>query len=144
MHELRPARLFLKHKIEYGNAVNGFEFKVPVAGFGLLADGKGGVKNGPVFEEILLCLLHLDNDFLAVLAFAINVEHRPAVGLAGTEVIGAFVGQFAHTVLFGQQFVQKVHGQILVDFLSEDFLEAKIRERIDVPGHGKGVCLRRR
>lgn len=57
------------------------ETEVPVASLGsLFAYGKCGVEQGTVLEIPLIGILHLDDELLATLILAINIEDGLALG----------------------------------------------------------------
>ncbi len=58
------------------------QFEIPVRTLGrLLLDGKGGIIERPVFEMLLIGVLHFHDELLTLLVLAIDVENSLAVGI---------------------------------------------------------------
>ncbi len=66
---------FGKIEVQKAYRVDGIQMEVPVtASTSLLADGKSGIIDGAILEELLVDVLHLHNEFLALFVFAIYIE----------------------------------------------------------------------
>ena len=100
-------------EVEDADDVHALQLVVPVAAAGLFADGKCGVIQAAVLEELLLAALHLHQELFAELVLAVHVEHGAAVGLARAQVLGVQVRQF-------------------LDLLPEQLLEAEVGVGVDV------------
>ena len=53
----------------------------------MILNRKGGIEYAPVFEELLLGLLHLNDKRLTLLVLAIDIEDSTAVTIAITHVL---------------------------------------------------------
>ena len=61
--------------------------------------GESGVEDAPVLEELLFGLLHLDDECLALLVLAINVEDGAAVSKAVAQVLAVEVSEVVDDLL---------------------------------------------
>jgi hypothetical protein len=123
----------IKHKVQHPDGIHRSQLIVPPLAFnGLLLDGKGGIVDTAVFEEILLGFLDFDNEAIALFGAAVNVEYGFAVDRGAAEVFGILKGQVVDAMLFGQQGVEKVEQQVFVGLRAKDTLETKVSEQADV------------
>ena len=123
---------FRKDEIHDADEIHGSQFEIPIAAWSLLPNRKSRVVDAAVFEEILLGLLHFDEELFARRAGAIQIKDRLAVEFGDTEEFAFRVSQILNLVMWRQQLIQEINQQILVRFFAEDFLEAKISKRVDV------------
>ena len=70
---------FIKGKVQDANHIDSLQLVVPRAALSLFTNGEGGIIYASVLEELLLAALHLHQELLSLLVFAIHVEHRTAV-----------------------------------------------------------------
>ena len=72
---------------------------------------------------------------LAILILAIDVVNATAVVGRRTQLLLVEEGDVDDSFLALQQVVQEINKEVLVDLLSEDALEAHVREWIDKSSH---------
>ena len=128
-----PLPFLVETKIQDADGVHPLQLIVPLATRSLFPDGKGRIINAAVLEELLFALLHLHQENLALVVFAIHVEHGTAVILLCTEVFRIQIIDIQYDLTPLQQGVQETDEQILVHFCPEKLLKCKIRVEIDIP-----------
>ncbi len=122
-----------KIEIQQTNSVNGVQVEIPVAAaLSLLADGKGGIVNRAVLEELLVDVLHLHDKLLAAVVLAVNVEDGTARVQTVAELLGVQVSNVAHVLLAVEYGVQKTHKEFFVELRTEQTFETEISMRIDI------------
>ena len=99
---------------------------------GLLTDGKGGIEQRAVFEELLVHVLHLHDEFLALVVLAVHIEDGTSCVIALAELLGVEVRYVPDVLLAVEHGVQKTYEQLLVELRAEQPLEAKVGMWIDV------------
>ena len=124
--------LLVEGEVEDADDIHGLEAVVPVSPLALFLDGKGGVVEASVLEELLFPALHLNQDLLAPLVLAIHVEHGLAVGLADAEVFRVEVRERTHLLFSLEQAVDEADEQVFVHLRSEKLLEPEVRIRVHV------------
>ena len=80
-----------EHEVENADGVYAVQLEVPVATRGLLADGVCGIEDAAVLEELLVDVLHLDDELLAAVVLAVHVEDCTALTDVGPEVLAVEV-----------------------------------------------------
>ena len=103
---------------------------------GLVEDGKGGVRKGPVHELAVRAFLHLDDEALAVGALAIDVEDGEGVGVDAVLLVEE--GDLGDG-LAGDDGVEELDEQGLVAVCGEEFLETEIGSGAEVSPPGVRV-----
>ena len=93
---------------------------------------ESSVEYTPVFEELLLSLLHLNDKRLTLLVLAIYIEDSTAVAIAIAEVLAIEIGKITHHFLAFEERVEEANQQILVKGSSEQLLKAEVRVGIDI------------
>ena len=98
----------------------------------LFAYGECGVVYGAVFEELLIHVLHLHDEFLALVVLAVHIEDGTSCVIALAELLGVEVRYVPDVLLAVEHGVQKTYEQLLVELRAEQPLEAKVGMWIDV------------
>ena len=124
--------LRMETEIQDAYRVNALQTIIPVSTGSLFTNGKGRIIKAPVFEKLLLALLHLHQEIFALFVRAIDIKHGTAVVFLRAQVFRVQVGDVADFLTALQQGIQETDKQILVDFRTEQFLEREIRIKIDV------------
>ena len=93
---------------------------------------KSSVEHTPVFEELLLGLLHLHDERLALLVLTIYIEDSTAVAIAIAEVLAIEIGKITHHFLAFEKRVEEANQQFLVKRGTEQLLKAEVRVGIDI------------
>ncbi len=124
--------MVVEREVQDADGVNRLQLVVPVAAPGLFADGECGIEHATVLEKLLLGLLHLNQELLATVVLAIDIENSLAVKLLRAQLLAVQVGQGGDDLLTGQQRVQETAQQLLVNLRAEQFLESKVGIEIDV------------
>ena len=93
---------------------------------------ESSVEYTPVFEELLLGLLHLHDERLALLVLAIYIEDSTAVAIAIAEVLAIEIGKITHHFLAFEERVEEANQQILIERSTEQLLKAEVRVGIDI------------
>ena len=106
-------------KIKDADDINRLQTVVPFSPFALFADGKRGIIQAAVFEELLFAALHLHQDFFASLRLAIHIEHRPAVCLPRAEMFRIEIGQILDFLTPAEQAIDETDEQFLVHLRPE-------------------------
>ena len=84
---------------------------------------------------MLLAALHLDDEVVAALVGAVDVENDVLLELAVSDLLLREVGDVGDDArVGGKGLVEECDEQFLVAFGSEDALETEVRERTDVIG----------
>lgn len=112
---------------------------MPVAPAQAAADGAADVRYHAVSEEVLLAALHLDDEVVAALVGAVDVEDDVLLELAVADLLlrqVADVGDEAR--VGGKRLVEERDEELLVVLGSENTLEAEISQGVDEIG---GVVL---
>ncbi len=107
-------------------------------------DGEGGVVNAAVFEEVLLGFLDFDDEAFAADGLAVDVEDSFAVDRCATELLCVAEGEVGDLVVGGEESIEEVDQEFLVEFGAEDALEAEVGQEADVSvleriDHGLGL-----
>lgn len=124
--------MVVENEVEYAYRIDRRELEVPFPPQRLLLDREASIENASVLEEVLFRLLDFNDEAFPILTLAIDVEDGFAVDWCVAQVLGAFVGQLLDSVAFGQQRVEEVNQELLIRLRSENALEAKIGQQIDV------------
>jgi hypothetical protein len=136
-----------KAKVQDANRVNGFQVVIPIPTLGrLLLQGKSGVKDTAVFEVQLAHVLHLNDELLAFLVFAIQIKHGFPVRFRLALVFSIQIRQIPDLFPLSQHLIQKVNQQFLVELGAKQLLEAKVGEGIDVSvfaAHASKITIHR-
>ena len=119
-------------EVEDADGVHGLQLEVPVASHGLLPDGERGIVDAAVLEVVLLGLLHLDDELLALLVLAVDVEDGLAVDVACAEMFVVEVGDVADDLMTVEQGIEETDEQVLVHLRAEELLEAEVGVWVDV------------
>ena len=80
-------------------------------------------------------ILHFHYEFLPVLILAVDVVDTAAVVGRHAQLLLVEEGDVDDSFLALQQVVQEINEEVLADLLSEDALEAHVREWIDKSSH---------
>ena len=125
---------FFPHvEVQQGYRIYAREIEIPVrALLRLLTNGERGIEQGAVLEEILVCVLHLHNELLAVLALAIDVENRTACRRILAEVLRIEILHVLYHLCAIKQAIEEVDQQLLIGGCAENALETKIGQQADV------------
>jgi hypothetical protein len=93
----------------------------------------------------MTCILHLDDELLALLVLAVQVVDGFAVGFGSALLLGVQVREVLDLLAVAEYLVEKVNQQFLVELRAEQPLEAKIGERIDVTvlAHWAKIIIRK-
>ena len=83
-------------------------------------------------------ILHFHDELLTVLVLAVDVVDAAAVVGRDAQLLLVEEGDINDPFLAFQQVVQEINKEVLADLLSEDALEAHVREWIDKSSHS---CL---
>ena len=125
--------LLLHVEVQQRHGIYAGEIEVPVGAFlGLLADGERGIKQGAVLEEFLIGILHLDNEFLAVLALTIHIEDGLACRGVVAEMLGVEILHVLDNLLAGEEAIEEIDQQVLVGSSAEYALETEVGKQADV------------
>ena len=119
-------------KIQDSNRIDTFEPEIPKAFLPLILYRESSVEYTPVLEELLLGLLHLNDERLALLVLAVDIEDGTAVAIAIAEVLAIEIGKITHHFLAFEERVEEANQQILVKGSSEQLLKAEVRVGIDI------------
>ena len=89
-----------KVEVQQANRVDWIEMEVPVSStLCLFSDGERRIIDGAVFEELLVYVLHLHDEFLSLVILAIYVEDGSAGIHTVTKLFGVEISYVLH-VLF--------------------------------------------
>ena len=114
-------------EVQQADGVDGVEVEIPVASaLRLFADGERGVVDGAVLEELLVDILHLDNELLALVVLTVDVEHGAAGVHPVTELLGVQIGDFLHVLLAAEHGVEEAFQEFFVEFPAKQSLEAEV------------------
>ena len=135
--------LVLQVEVEQSHSIDVRQVEVPVLPlFRLFANGERGIVERTVLEILLIGVLHLDDEFLVVLTFAIDVKYRLALGIDVPDVLVVEIFHVLYDLSAVEQAVQEVYQQLLVGSRAEDALETEIGQQADVSvfyfSHGVG------
>ena len=120
-------------EVEKRHGIDVVELEVPVGALnGLLTYGEGGVEERAVLEELLVGVLHLDDEFLAILTLAIDVEDGLTLGIVVADVFGVEVLDVLDHLLAVEEAIEKADEQLLVGSRTKDALEPKVGQQADV------------
>src|SRR5690606_35155002 len=108
--------------------------------FQLPLDKPGGVIQRPVLEEILPGTLHLNNEILAVITTAMQIEDNSFVLFLVTVILIGCVFEVHDMLLPLKKVVEKSYYNLLVGFLPEKMAEAPIRKRVDESTYFRFLC----
>jgi hypothetical protein len=138
----------VENEIEDANGVDGAEFKIPFAFERLFLDGEGGVVDAAIFEEVLFGLLDFDDEPIAVLGLAVDVEDGFTIELCTAKILGVFERQILDVVMGGQDGIEEIDQETFIWFGAEDAFEAKIGEETDISilegiNHGAKIAVMR-
>ncbi len=126
------AFVVVENEVEDADGVDGAEFKVPLAFEGLFLDWEGGVVDAAIFKEVLFGFLDFDDEAIAVLGLAVDVEDGFTIELCTAKVFGVFEREILNVVMGGQKRVEEVDQQTFMRFGAEDAFEAKVGEETDI------------
>ena len=125
--------IFVHIEVQQGNGIHMRQTEVP---FGtllrLLTDRKRGIEKGAVLKEFLIGVLHLHDEFLAVLPFAIHIEDGLPVETRVAQMLVVQVLHVPDDLSTVEQTVQKAYQQLLVGSRTEYALETEIGKQADV------------
>lgn len=123
----------VKTEIKDTYRIDGLEIIVPtVTTNSLVTDWEGGVKNTAVFEKLLLCLLHLNEKFLATLILTINIENSLAIYLTSAKLLAVEVGKITDNLFAIEHGVEKTDKKVFVYLGTEQLLKSKIRIEVNI------------
>ena len=88
-----------EHKVKDSNSIDSFKIKIPNAFLALILNRKGGIEHASVLEKLLLSLLHLNDERLALLVLAVDIEDGTAVAIAITQILTIKVSKIPHYFL---------------------------------------------
>ena len=109
------------------------EFEVPFVTLrSLLTDREGGIEQSTVLEVRLVCILHFNDELLAVFALTIDIEDGFAVGIYISHVLRIQIRHILHNLFAIKQAVEEANEQILVHCRSKNSLEAEVGQQADV------------
>jgi hypothetical protein len=142
------AFVVVENEVEDANGIDGAEFKVPFAFERLFLDGEGGVVDAAIFEEVLFGLLDFDDEPIAVLGLAVDVEDGFTIELCTAKILGVFERQILDVVMGGQDGIEEIDQETFIWFGAEDAFEAKIGEETDISilegiNHGAKIAVMR-
>jgi hypothetical protein len=110
--------VLLETEVENPDGINRLQPKIPVTAlYGLLLDGKRGVIDTSVLEIVLFGMLYLHDEFFAVQALTIQIEDGFALVFTTRQLLAFFVVQYLYLILFGQQLIEKIDEQLLVELI---------------------------
>ena len=122
--------LVLHVEVQKGDGVHVAQLEVPVRTLAsLLPDGERGVEQRAVLEELLVGVLHLDDELLAVLTLAIYVEYCLPVGIEVADMLVVHVHHVLHHLCAVEQAVEEAYQEVLVRCSAEYALEAEVRQQ---------------
>ena len=125
--------LFFKIKIQKCYRVDAFQAEVPVGPLlGLFAYGEGGVEERSVLEMLLVGILHLHDELLSLLVFAVHVEDGLAFSIHIADMLVVQVFHVLDDLETFKQRVEEIDEQVLVGLCSENALEAEVGQQADV------------
>ena len=101
-------------EIQDSNRIDTFEPEIPNTFLSLTLDRESGIEYTPVLEELLLRLLHLDDERLALLVLAINIKDGTAVAITIAEILAIEIGKVLHLLPFIEERVEEANQQFLV------------------------------
>ena len=101
-------------EIQDSNRIDTFEPEIPNTFLSLTLDRESGIEYTPVLEELLLRLLHLDDERLALLVLAINIKDGTAVTITIAEILAIEIGKVLHLLPFIEERVEEANQQFLV------------------------------
>ena len=112
--------------------VYGVQFVVPVAAFGLFADGESAVIHHAVGEIVLVHVLHFHNDVVALVGGAVYIEYGAARIDHLIKVLRVLVADILDVVPSVEQGVQERNQVFLVQFAAKDVLETEVGIGTDI------------
>ena len=122
----------VEREVQHTYGIDTAQAVIPIAFLGLVTDWEGAVEYAPVLEELLLCLLHLNEDALACYRLAIDIEYSLAFCFCRAELFGIQICKVCNFLMTLQQGIQETDEQILIHFRPEQFLEGKVSIEVDI------------
>ena len=121
-----------KRKVEDADSIDILQLIIPVALLSLFRNRKCGIEYRPVLVEVLIDILHLDNETAAVSSLAIHIEDGLASILITAELLAVTVFNILNDPLAIEHGIEETHQQVAVERSSEDALKTEIGQRIDI------------
>jgi len=118
--------VLVEHEIQDADGIDRLQAEEPSALLALRTDGERRVIDRAVLEPLQLCLLHLDDDLVALLVLAINIEYGAPVLLCVAQQLVGQQCEALDDLSPLQQGVDKVERQVLVGLRAEEVLEAVV------------------
>jgi hypothetical protein len=120
-------------EIEDADGIDSLQAVVPFgSALGLLTNGKGGIEDASVLEELLLAPLHLNKELLPLLVLAIDIKHGFAVKFRCAHVFGVQIGQVRYQFPPVEHGIKETDEQILVHLGAEEFFKSEVSVEIDI------------
>ena len=127
--------VIVEGEVEEADGIYALQFIVPrLALLGLFAYGEGGVEDGAVLEELLLSVLHLNENLLALFCLAIHIEDSSALCGSHPQVFGIEVGDVQEVLCPLEARVEEREQQVFVRFGPKEFLEREVRVEVHISG----------
>ena len=87
---------------------------------------------GAVFVELLIDVLHFDNDSRALVSGAINVEDGTSLTFTRAEVLTVLERYIRYDAFAVKNGVEEADKQFLVELRAEDTLESEVCQWVDI------------
>ena len=100
----------------------------------MILNREGRIEYTPVLKELLLSLLHLNDERLSLLVLAIDIEDGTAIAIAITKALTIKIGKIPNYLLAIEERIEETNEQILVERCAEQLLESEVGIGIDVLG----------
>ena len=121
-----------KDEIQNPDCIDPFKFKIPNSFLTLILDRKSGIEYTSVLKELLLGLLHLNDERLSLLILTVNIKDSSAITIAIAKVLTVKIGKIPHHFLAFEQRIEEANQQILIERSTEQLLKAEVRVGIDI------------
>ena len=114
--------------------IDTFESEIPDTFLPLILDRKGGIENASVLKELLLCLLHLNNERLTLLVLTIYIEDGTAIAKTIAKILAIEICKVFHHLFTFEKRVEKANQQVLIKRRAEQLLKPEVRIGVDIFG----------
>ena len=105
-----------KVEVEQTDDVDRVETEVPLsATLCLLAYRESGIVDGAVLEELLIYVLHLDDELLTLIVLTIHVEYSTSSVGTVAKLLGVEISDILHILLTMEHGVKEADEQLLVE-----------------------------